>query len=124
MDILDIKHISTKPPEARLLSSIWSYWGKRSPVGTILKHKSRLCVDGSQQLHSPDFWETYAPVISWSTVCLILLLTSLLNLKSHQVDYTQAFPQATLDDPVYMHMPQGWFAGPSGKLLQYPPDFS
>ncbi len=61
-------------------------------------------------------WETYAPVVSWSTICLILLLSSILNLRTCQVDYTQAFPQAPLDDPVYMCMPQGWFIDATGNL--------
>jgi hypothetical protein len=116
MNVFDVKHISQKPPKARLLSSIWSYKRKRSPIGHILKYKSRLCVDGSQQEFGRDYWETYAPVVSWSTIRLILLLSSILGLRTRQVDYTQAFPQAPLDDPVYMHMPQGWFIDDTGAL--------
>jgi hypothetical protein len=116
MDVFEVQPISTKPITAKLLSAIWSYRRKRSPVGTILKHKSRLCVDGSQQLHGRDFWETYAPVVSWSTICLLLLLSTILNLKTRQVDYTQAFPQAPLADPVYMRIPQGWLADSDGVL--------
>ncbi len=52
MGVFNIKHISTKPNDARLLSSIWSYRRKRSPIGEIIKYKSRLCVDGSQQMAS------------------------------------------------------------------------
>jgi hypothetical protein len=32
------------------------------------------------------------------------------------VDYTQAFPQADLADPVYIRLPQGWYITPSGTL--------
>lgn len=120
MDVFEVLPISAKPALAKILSSIWSYRRKQSPVGTILKHKSRLCVDGSQQLHGRDFWETYAPVISWSTVHLMLLLTSILNLKSRQVDYMQAFPQAPLEDPVYMRVPQGWFVDSNGVMGPHP----
>jgi hypothetical protein len=102
MDIFAYKPIHELPPKARLLSSIWSYRRKRRPNGVLLKHKSRLCVDGSQQLFGRDYWETYAPVVSWSTIRLVLLLSTILNLKSRQVDYTQAFPQAGLSDPVFM----------------------
>jgi len=77
-------------------------------------------VDGSQQLYGRDYWETYAPVVSWSTVRLLLLLTTILNLKSRQIDYTQAFPQALLEDPVYMRMPQGWHADSQGNIVQHP----
>jgi hypothetical protein len=61
------------------------------PNGNFVKHKSRLCVDGSQQLHGHGYWDTYAPVVSWSNVCLVFLLSSILGLHSRQVDYTQTF---------------------------------
>jgi hypothetical protein len=37
-----------------------------------------------------------------------MILTATLSFRSRQVDYTQAFPQAPLDDNVYMHIPDGW----------------
>jgi hypothetical protein len=80
MGVFAIKSMASKPPNAKLLSSIWSYRRKRSPIGTILKYKACLCIDGSKQEHGRDYWETYAPVISWSTVRLLLLLSSILNL--------------------------------------------
>jgi hypothetical protein len=120
MDVFEVHPIQTKPSNAHLLSSIWSYKRKRSPVGTILKHKSRLCMDGSQQLHGRDFWETYVLVNSWPTIRLILLLANILNLKSCQVNYTQAFPQAPLQDPVFMRIPQGWYADSTGTLKPHP----
>ena len=116
MDVFDYKPISTLPHKARLLSSIWSYRRKRKPNGDLIKHKARICVDGSQQELGRDYWDTYAPVVSWSTVRLVLLLSTILNLKSRQVDYTQAFPQADLTDPVYMRLPQGWYISPQGTL--------
>jgi hypothetical protein len=116
MSVFDYKPISSLLSTAKLLSSIWSYRGKRRPNGELLKYKARLCVDGSQQLLGRDYWETYAPVVSWSTVCLILLLSTILNLKCRQVDYTQAFPQTELNDPVFMRLPQGWYIAPDGSL--------
>jgi len=120
LGVFDVKPISAKPSNAKLLSSIWSYRRKRSPVGKILKYKARICVDGSQQEYGRDYWEVYAPVVSWPTIRLILLLSSILDLKQRQVDYTQAFPQAPLEDPVYMRMPQGWTVDDSGNLVQHP----
>jgi hypothetical protein len=48
---------------------------------------------------------------------MAMVLSALLNLKSRQVDYTQAFPQAPLDDDVFMRIPQGWYFDPSTKQL-------
>jgi hypothetical protein len=120
LDIMDVKHISSLPPKAKFLSSIWSYHRKRLSNGILLKYKSRLCVNGKEQMFSRDFWETYAPVASWSTIRLLLVLYTLLNLKTRQVDYTCAFPQAKLDVPVYMKVPQGWFVTAEGNLAQHP----
>jgi hypothetical protein len=32
-----------------------------------------------------------------------------MNLKTQQVDYMQAFPQAALEDPVFIRIPHGWY---------------
>jgi hypothetical protein len=53
-------------------------------------------------------------------VHLVLLLSTILILKSHQVDYTQAFPQVDLVDPVYMPLPQGWYISAQGTLEPHP----
>ena len=108
-DVMDIEHISSLPQGARLLSSIWSYRRKRLPNGIFLKYKSRLCLNGREHAFGRGYWEMYAPVASWATIHMMLIMSSILNLKTRQVDYTQAFPQATLDDPVFMQIPQGWY---------------
>jgi hypothetical protein len=100
--------IETLPARARLLNAIWSYRRKRSPAGVLLKHKARICTDGSQQQYGVDYWETYAPVVSWSTVRLLLSLASIHGWKSHQIDFTQAFTQPPIDEDIYMRIPQGW----------------
>jgi hypothetical protein len=42
------------------------------------------------------------------------------KLKWRQVDYTQAFPQAELNDPVFMQLPQGWHLDHNGCLQPHP----
>jgi hypothetical protein len=81
----------------------------------LLNHKARICANGKQQEFGRNYWETYAPVASWSTIRLMLTLSSILGLQSRQVDYTQAFPQAELKDPVFLHIPQGWYVDPKGQ---------
>ncbi len=120
LQVFQYQNIRDLPPNAKLFSSIWSYRNKRYPTGELVKHKARICVDGSQQKHGRDYWETNAPVVSWSTVRLILLLSTILNLKSRQVDYTQAFPQAELHNPVFMQLPQGWHLDTTRQLQPHP----
>jgi len=40
-------------------------------------------------------------------VHLMFIISTIFGLASQQIDYTQAFLQATLDDLVYMRIPQG-----------------
>jgi len=112
MGVFDVQHISTIPAYAKLLSSILELPLKKEPHWHI-------CVDGSQQQHGRDFWDVYAPVVSWLTIHLLLLLSSILDLKQWQVDYTQAFPQAPLYDSVYVCVPQGWFIDETSCLKQH-----
>ena len=93
---------------------------KTDTNGTLSKYKSRLCINGKEQALGRDYWETYAPVAAWSTIHLLLYLSTILNLHTHQVDYTSAFPQVDLDVPVYMRVPQGWFVHEDGQLHQHP----
>lgn len=119
LDIMDPYPITTLPSHAKLLSSIWSYRRKHLPNGVLSKYKSRLCVNGKEQAFGRDYWETYAPVAAWSTIRLLLYLSTIMNLQTHQVDYTSAFPQADLDVPLYMRVPQGWFVNGNGKFQQH-----
>jgi len=100
--------ISSLPPNAQIINSIWSYCCKRTMDSHLLKHKVQLCTDRCQQQYGVDFFKSYAPVITWTTVHLVLLLSVLLNLHCCQVNFTQAFPQAAIDTPVFLCMPAGW----------------
>jgi len=66
-----------------------------------------------------DYWETYAPVVSWSTVRLLLTLSSLHGWTSRQIDFAQAFTQPPIKDNIYMKIPQGWHIV-DGALHQHP----
>jgi len=89
--VFEFQPMSSKPREARLLSSIWSYQRKRSLTGKIFKYKTRICVDGSQQTYGRDYWEVYVPVVSWPTFCLMLLLSSISTLNSGRLTTPRPF---------------------------------
>lgn len=108
------------PEGASVLNSIWSYRRKRRPDGTLYKHKSRICADGSMQEQGRDFTESYAPVVQWSSVRLCLILATMLGLPTRQIDFTQAFTNANIDEDVFISIPQGWFFDETlNKLVQH-----
>ena len=101
-----------------VIDSIWAFKIKRYPDGTAKKFKARFCARGDQQLEGIDFFETYAPVVQWTTVRLLLILEVLLQLKSKQGDVTAAFLHAELDEKekIYVEMPLGFRK--KGKVLK------
>ena len=62
------------------------------------------------QLKGIYFFETYAPVVQWTTVSLIIILEIILQLKSNQDDITAVFIHAKLEEneKVYVKMPKGF----------------
>jgi hypothetical protein len=88
---------STLPPGNKPLSAVWSFLRKRAPNWSITNYKSRLCPHGRQQIEDINFWDTYAPVVSWHTIYLCLVL----SLLQHE------------NSAAHLH----WCLSPSGCLL-------
>ena len=114
-----------------VLPSTWAFRKKLNPAGLVKKLKARFCARGDRQLHGTDYFDTFAPVVSWTTVRLLLIMSSQLDLASKQIDYTAAFVHADIDLPpgydlmseeekarqgVFVEMPRG-FSKP-GKVLK------
>jgi hypothetical protein len=107
----------------KVLPTTWAFRCKRYPDGRIRKFKARFCARGDRQIEGVDFFDTFAPVINWTSVRLLLILSAILGLSTKQVDYTAAFVHAPIDrDPnwesmsneekarsgVYLGMPRGF----------------
>ena len=100
---------STDSGERRpILKGTWVFKLKRYPDGTPMKFKARYCVRGDLQREGIDYFETYAPVVQWSTVRLVLTLILSNSWVTKQVDYTNAFAQAVLNEEVYIESPRGF----------------
>jgi hypothetical protein len=99
---------SSLPEGANVLPSTWAFRIKRLPNGLIRKFKARLCARGDKQLEGIDVFETYAPVVSWSTVRCLLAFALQEGLVTRQVDFSNAFVQATLpdDEVIFLEVPK------------------
>ena len=95
------------PPDAIILDSLYVLRIKRNPDHSINKLKTRLCINGAKQ--RPDsYGETYAPVIRYSTLRLMLALAARWNMEIHQMDVVTAFLYGSVaDEPkrFYMRLP-------------------
>ncbi len=105
------------PPNSKTIMNNWSFKQKRYPDGTLNKHKARLCAHGGMQTWSQSYWETYAPVVNWAIVCIILAIAKIHGSFSKSIDFVLVFPQAD-EVPVYMELPIG-FDAPNGEDCKF-----
>ena len=89
----------------KILPGTWTLRRKRHPDGTIKSLKARWCVRGDLQDPVAD---TFAPVVLWSTIRLLLYFTLFFDLKTRCIDFSNAFVQAELLDPIFVHLPRGF----------------
>ena len=95
------------PPNTNIVPGTWAMKVKRYPDGRFRKFKARYCARGDKQLEGVDFFQTYAPVVAWSTVRMCMILSTLNRWTTLQADYTNAFAQGKLDETIYLALPQG-----------------
>ena len=93
--------------DAKPIRTVWSFKRKRAPDGTLLKHKARLCVNGATQVYGVNYWNTYAPVVSWLAVRLMFILCVIEGWYSESIDFTLAFPQADVECEMFVEFPVG-----------------
>jgi hypothetical protein len=107
-------------PGKNVLCSAWAFKIKRYPDGRVKKFKACFCARGNMQKEGIDYFETWAPVVMWSTVCIVVVLAAKLNLVSVQYDITAAFihGKVSVTKEIYVHQPQGFNRGRGDKVLR------
>jgi hypothetical protein len=97
---------SEVPSGEKIVPCKWVFRYKRNPAGQVIKCKARICLRGD--LMTGDE-ESYAPVSSWSSIRVFLVLSMMLNWVTISVDWNNAFIQAKLKEPMYMSTPRGFY---------------
>ena len=88
---------------------VWAMCRKRQiGMRKVYKWKAHLNIHGGQQEHGVNFWETYAPVVSWQILRLFFIHSILKGWHSKQMDFVLAYPHAQAEVPLYMCFPKGY----------------
>jgi hypothetical protein len=93
-----------------MFSQVRAFKIKCFPDCTLKKFKARFCAQGDHQKEGIDFFETWAPVVQWSTIRFVMVLAAKLGLYSVQCDITAAFIHGHVppDKEIYVHQPHGF----------------
>ena len=94
--------VSKSSATTKILPGTWTLRRKRHPDGRIKSLKACWCVRGDLQ---EPMENTFAPVVMWSTVRLLMYFTSFFKLHTWCLHFSNAFVLAALDEPIYFHLP-------------------
>jgi hypothetical protein len=93
----------TKLPKGRKrIGSKWVFHIKRKANGDIYKYWARLLTKGFFQTKKLEFNETFAPVVKFFSIKMLLALAAILDLEVHQMDVKSAFLNGCLEKDIYM----------------------
>ncbi len=99
------------PPDVDAVPSVWSLQCKRdSTTDEIKKYKARLNLHRGKQVFGLNFYETNAPVMTWFSIRLLIVIGIIFGWALGQVDFIMAYPQA----PIECDMSMGITSGDTG----------
>jgi len=96
------------PPGRKALGMKIVFKVKVKADRTPERYKAWIVAQGFRQRLGVDYFETYAPVLSYDTLHYLLALAILLNLEIYQLNVNSAFLQAFLNEEVFMRQPEGF----------------
>ena len=100
--------IPSKTAKITPVQEVWSFKRKINPLVEVVKYKARLNAHGGQTQYGVHYWDTFAPVVQWFTIRILLIVSIIENLNKRSVDFVLAFPQADIKVDVYMRLPFGY----------------
>ena len=86
----------------------WVFVRKRNENNEITRYKARLVAQGFSQRPGIDYEETYSPVVDAITLRYLIGLTVYENLDMHLMDVVTAYLYGSLDNNIYMRIPEGF----------------
>jgi hypothetical protein len=99
---------SEVPPGVDVLPSVWPMLRKRDiTTNEIKKYKACLNIHGGKQEYGMNYYETYATLVTWFSIRLLIVIGILCGWALRQCNFIMAYPQAPIKCDMYMELPQG-----------------
>ncbi|OWZ19073.1 Retroelement pol Polyprotein [Phytophthora megakarya] len=100
-------------PGRSAIKSKWVFKKKMNADGSLDKYKTRVVAKGFSQRYGEDYTETFSPVVTHSTVRLVLVIAVQRRMRRVQLDIKTAFLNSELEEEIYLELVEG-FESPDG----------
>jgi hypothetical protein len=102
-----LKKRSKVPEDVQIVPSVWLMQRKHDlTTNKIKSHKARLNLHGGKQIYRMNHYTTYAPVVTWFAIRLMIIFGIIFCWALPQVDFVMAYLQALNEMNIYMELPQ------------------
>ena len=96
------------PPNRVCIPSGWDFKVKTDRFGHLLRRKARFFAKGYRQEKGVDYLESFAPVVRYDSLRLILAIAAVRDLEIVLLDATTAFLNGEVEDEIYIAQPEGY----------------
>lgn len=96
------------PKNKHAIDCKWVYRIKTDAKGNVTRYKARLVAKGYAQKEGIDYKETFAPVVRYDSIRLLLGNAAHEDMEIAQFDVKAAFLYGELDEEIYMTQPTGF----------------
>jgi hypothetical protein len=111
MTNLGVYELVERPADVNVITCRWILKVKLDSNNLPVKYKARIVAREFQQLHGIDYNDTFAPVVKYKSIRMLLTLAAFYRMSIDQLDYTTAFLNADLPESIYMEQPEGCDTG-------------
>eukprot|EP00253_Pinus_taeda_P028851 PITA_28851 len=98
--------VVSRPEDKSVVSSRWLYKVKQVANGSVEKHKARFVACGFSQVEGIDYDENFVLVARYSSIRSILVLSTQMGWKIHQMDVKIAFLNDMIEEE---QAPHAWY---------------
>jgi len=103
--------VVNKPIGRNIVGSKWVFKTKKNADGTLERFRARAVAQGFSQAAGFDFEDTFAPVIRYESVRLLIAICARNKWRPRQFDVQSTFLYGKLKEAVYMRPPPGFSDG-------------
>lgn len=100
-----------RPPNVKIVDNKWVFKIKQEKKNAPLRYKARLVARGFTQEYGVNYFETFSPVVRFTSIRTILAIAAQKKMEIKQFDVRTAFLNGDLAETVYMQQPTGFDDG-------------
>jgi hypothetical protein len=98
----DVWEVVPRPEGKSLVTSKWLYKLKHASYDIIKKYKARFVARGFSQFEGVDYDETFAPVVRYTSIRVVISIAAEMGWKIHQMDVKTAFLNGLIEEEAYI----------------------